>query len=324
MTAKIDSIINSDNYCIISNCAKGQWLEDEGAGKLHYVDGFVQKSWYVVRDLFSWGGVHSRTARTINSVCQKFFSEICANCQAPIRSNSPILNRYRDTIAKLARSVKRMSSRVCDQKIAQNIVHLKRCPEIVEATLALDQGIRPAPLAEGISGTYLLHDRRRNPWAIFKPVEQEPGGPSNPKGFSDMRGFLRKIHIESGTNYLRERAAYLLDRSHFSSVPLTAIASLPRIAFGGGAGLTKGSFQMFVPNCKHAWDHYQILPWFLSFARGHKIPPHEIHKIAILDIRTLNCDRHLKNFLVVPGGAPIRSITATHFRAMPPICVSTG
>ncbi len=69
--------------------------------------------------------------------------------------------------------------------------------------------------------------------------------------------------------------------------------------------------QQFVPDCISACDHIQdyyrkaaelyqwptFLAW-LDWRQPTQLPAHEIHKVAILDIRTLNCDRHLGNFLV--------------------------
>ena len=301
MTIQFDTFIQSNHFQAICNRQRGQWLEVGNAGVLRPVSGFFQKCWFVVRNFLSWGGVRERTAIAINEVCRRFFDEICLSSPTPLDSNSPILARYAGSIRRLANSIRRMNPPLCLEEFVQNITDLNRCPEVVEARVALNSGIRPALLSEGISGSYILHDRQRRPWAIFKPQEQEPGVKGNPKGFgANVQGFLDKIKIEPGTSYQREVAACALDHGHFAGVPLTTVAEMPRYPFGdrSGRGCMKGSFQKFIGNSKHAWEHYQILPWPFSGGDAYKIPAHEIHKIAILDIRTLNCDRHLKNFLV--------------------------
>ena len=293
-------ICNTSDFQLIADRRKGEWLEASASGELRTLRGAWQKAWFLIRDFATCGFLHRRTAQAITAVSKRFFDDICARCPSPLETSSPAIRQSRGAIERLAQAIRRLPPRLCDQKIARYILDLQECPEVAEARLALDRSVRPTLVSEGISGSYLLYNRQGRPWAVFKPEEQEPGMRANPKGFGDLKPFLDRIQIAPGTSFQRERAAYLLDRGHFSGVPLTTVAEMPRRFFipQGSSPFARGSFQKFVPGCTHAWDHYQILPWPLSSADGHRIPVHEIHKIAILDIRTLNSDRHLKNFLV--------------------------
>lgn len=133
--------------------------------------------------------------------------------------------------------------------------------------------------------------------------------------------------FEVGEGALKEVAAYLLDHDHFARVPQTALATcmfesdLPEknknapvgsapsshsssspshvvdpLFFdnennGGASNMrTKtGAFQVYVNNVGDADD----------FGPG-VFSKDQVHSVAILDIRTLNCDRHSGNILVTP------------------------
>jgi len=297
----INSIINSNNYQLLIHRKKGEWLEADSQGELHSLQG-KSKIWFVIKNIFCLNTPSKRIASAIDDCCKSLFSAICHKC-LPLDENQDAILLHKKPIMQLVNALKRIRPSLYDKETWRNLKHLLNAPEIVEAKLALDKGKKPTVLAEGISGSYILYNRLNQPLGIFKPGELEAGNGANPKGYDNVGDFLNLMSIQPGTSFLRERAVYLIDREHFADVPKTVIARFPRKHFGveyrRDSHLTyKGSFQKFVPDCKEAWDHYQILPSFLSNAKGHKIPVHDIHKIAILDIRTLNCDRHLKNFLV--------------------------
>lgn len=187
------------------------------------------------------------------------------------------------------------------QKTLRKIKELASCPELIEARKAMKNNILPQPLSSGVSGSYILLGTKNQKLGIFKPGDQELGAPNNPKNLSTNDQIFG---VEPGTSYLRERAAYLLDKKdHFSGVPLTKIVEIKSkylpISAGSGTEQKKvGSFQKWAHQAHIAYKDYQVLPSWLSSAKGHLIPKNEIHKIAIFDIRFLNCDRHLENFMV--------------------------
>jgi hypothetical protein len=114
-----------------------------------------------------------------------------------------------------------------------------------------------------------------------------------------------------GEASVRECAAYLLDHEHFSGVPSTDLVLCQHPAFYSNPEedsffvrspgrlqflsepLTKklklGSFQAFK---EHDGDTEDISSSLLS-----KFPVDEVHKIAVLDVRMFNTDRHGGNIL---------------------------
>jgi hypothetical protein len=171
----------------------------------------------------------------------------------------------------------------------QSIKELASCPELIEARAALKKGIMPETLGSGINGSYILRNRKKERIGIFKPREQEAGSKDNPSGYSDFDS-EKRFGVTPGEGYLRERLAYLLDKKeHFSSVPMTKIAKIEKYHFSySSKDDFCGSFQKWIPNAREADE----CVW------GFNAKASEIQKIAILDVRTLNCDRHLGNLLV--------------------------
>lgn len=302
MIKATEDILNSNNFQLITNKKKGDWLEADSNGKLYVVSGQGNKIWFVIKNIFTCKTLFRRTVATVQETCQKLIASICANSKIPLYENTGSINHYRNAVEKLIHFMKRTGFAAYDKPLYRDMKNLIRNPEIIEASLALKQGIKPEMLAAGVSGSYLLRDRLKRPLGIFKPAEQEPGQKGNPRHLeaTSVKKLLNAFKIESGTSYLRERAVYLLDHEHFAGVPKTTKAHFFRTYFGQGPNAQfHGSFQQFVPECDHAWAYHRILPKYFSSAKDvDKIPDHEIHKIAILDIRTLNCDRHMQNFLV--------------------------
>lgn len=125
-------------------------------------------------------------------------------------------------------------------------------------------------------GTYIIKFTRTGvPVAVFKPADEEIGQDANPHGNTDSE---RVDHFFPGTGWKREVLAYALDHDHVAAVPLTVEACING---------KHGSLQRFVPNCTESADH---LPGRFS--------TDEVHRIALLDLRVLNGDRHGGNILV--------------------------
>ncbi|EGR26934.1 phosphatidylinositol 3- and 4-kinase family protein, putative [Ichthyophthirius multifiliis] len=93
---------------------------------------------------------------------------------------------------------------------------------ITEIRKGLNQNINPKITDSGISGSYFIENQRRKKIAIFKPFDEEPYTPNNPKGYVGQLGQegIRK-GIRSGEQCFREIAAYLLDYDNFHNVPPT-------------------------------------------------------------------------------------------------------
>lgn len=53
---------------------------------------------------------------------------------------------------------------------------------------AFHHKINPKLIADGISGSYFLENIDREKVAIFKPLDEEPFAPHNPKGYEGRMG----------------------------------------------------------------------------------------------------------------------------------------
>jgi len=129
----------------------------------------------------------------------------------------------------------------------------------------------------GVGGTYFV--RSDNPEAtisVFKPIDEEPGAPNNPKKTS----FVPLLTHGSGA--LREVAAYKIDRS-FAGVPETYLIE------ANIEGTKKiGSLQKYIENDGDCSD-----------TGASKFSVDDVHRIGIFDVRVLNMDRNDENLLVL-------------------------
>lgn len=157
------------------------------------------------------------------------------------------------------------------------------------ADLIAAGNIRFELIEDCAGGTYFVRNAATNARvAVFKPADEEPGMDTNPKG-----GEMPKAGFVAGHSYLREVAAYRLDRG-LAGVPETALFSVPSAMLGraGDAGHVLGSLQRFVTAKGEAWDS---LPGRFS--------EENVRRVALIDLATLNCDRHGGNLLVKEDGA---------------------
>eukprot|EP00949_MAST-11_sp_MAST-11-sp1_P002122 g2122.t1 len=158
---------------------------------------------------------------------------------------------------------------------------------LMEARFGMQLNLRPKLADDGLGGTYFLRGRTKRYVACFKPKDEEPGGPNNPRG---LVGPHAQVAIErgimAGEACDRELAAYLLDHKDHAGVPPTALAESSSWAYANG-GVKVGMLQVFC--------HHDDVAGNLSHSL---FPVHEVHKIALLDIRLVNTDRNDANILV--------------------------
>jgi len=176
---------------------------------------------------------------------------------------------------------------------------VKLSPEVVKmidsARAGIENGHTPIMSAEGSGGVYFMQDPSgQKNVAVFKPIDEEPMAKNNPRGLpvsTDGEGMKRGTRVGEGA--LREVAAYILDHqivdrgsgrsAGFSGVPPTALVrSLHR-----GKSFKLGSLQMFMENNGSCED-----------MGPRAFPVKEVHKVAVLDLRLANADRHAGNILV--------------------------
>lgn len=166
--------------------------------------------------------------------------------------------------------------------------------EIIEETrTGLSSGKPPGKTDEfdGSGGVYFMKSpsSKFGPVAIFKPLDEEPGMPNNPKGRANE---TLRDHFSPGQGCFREVAAYIFDVDHFCNVPPTALVYCENPVFHVNHKKARrtpkvGSLQAYIDSYS---DFEGMSPNLFS--------DFEIQKIALLDLRILNCDRNSANILV--------------------------
>lgn len=77
-----------------------------------------------------------------------------------------------------------------------------------------------------------MRNQEKTPIAIFKPIDEEPFAPNNPRGHQGPFGSQTfRPGVLSGESCVREVAAYILDSDGFSSVPQTTFVEIVHNAF---------------------------------------------------------------------------------------------
>jgi len=180
-----------------------------------------------------------------------------------------------------------------------------------EAWKGLSKEQLPILVEEGVGGTYFMRGEDASVVGVFKPCDEEACAVNNPKGLLPQPEDSRKGYKEgilTGEASIRECAAFVLDHDHFSNVPATDLVLCHHPAFFSHEDSKKqidqighlsssctgpshtqfklGSFQEFK---EHSGCVEDISP--------NEFPVDEVHKIATLDIRIFNMDRHDGNIL---------------------------
>lgn len=179
--------------------------------------------------------------------------------------------------------VQSLLERLCPVQEEQNwkkepILHFE-APLVKSSRLSL-QTLAPSLCPEGVGGTYFIPGCDGKPISIFKPVDEEPGAPFNPKKL------VEKPLLPPGGGAIRELAAFFLDQS-FAGVPETHLMHACHPSFSG-SHIKFGSLQRYVRNmgtsASRGASHFLV---------------EDVHRIGILDIRLYNLDRTCDNMLVV-------------------------
>jgi hypothetical protein len=193
------------------------------------------------------------------------------------------------------------------------IESLMRNEQIRDVITAINKGFNiglvPQAVKFGVSGSYFLRGPNRVDLAIFKPFDEEPFAPNNPKGYVGKFGTkAMRDGVLSGEGASREVAAFMLDTKGIHRVPETFFVELfhphfdasvspgPKdqiekiIPFSPGAlknGVKYGSLQILKDKDGESCDYPR-----------RRFAVDEVQAIAALDIRILNCDRNEGNILV--------------------------
>ena len=193
-----------------------------------------------------------------------------------------------------------------------------RAKDLVEKCLqGMLMGVMPRLAQDGSGGTYVLRDASHTAVAVFKPEDEEPFAPNNPKRYVGTQMFQRGLRkgISSGEAASREVAAFILDTGSFSGVPFTTRVEACHPSFcyrnhdrHAPLPLKVGSLQSFVEYTDTASDF------------GPQVfPNREVHKIGILDIRLVNTDRNDGNILVQNRSSQTFLIPVDHGYCLPDV-----
>ena len=113
----------------------------------------------------------------------------------------------------------------------------RTCPLDLKAALnqvrdGFENGLEPKLTEDGTSGTYELKNTSNTKVAVFKPIDEEPNAPNNPRGMRAPFGSQTcRPGVLSGESTVREVAAYMLDHGNFSGVPQTTMVEMSHPCF---------------------------------------------------------------------------------------------
>jgi len=149
---------------------------------------------------------------------------------------------------------------------------------------------------EGTGGTYFLKNKKNKYAAVFKPRDEDPLSPNNPKK-QIIQGFSG---LKAGDGAYREVLAFELEPT---LVPETCIAEVKHPLFSSPK---IGSLQKFVQNAESSEEFGPSL-----------YSVDDVQRIALLDIRIINCDRNGENILVRKENNKYRLIPIDHAFSLP-------
>ena len=152
-------------------------------------------------------------------------------------------------------------------------------------------------ILDSTGGVYFMRSPKGTNIAVFKPRDEEQGMENNPKGYNTPggEGGLRR-YFKPGHGCIRELAAYVFDVDNFCGVPPTTLVHCEHPVFHypqqkngtSGKPFPKfGSLQKYISG-----ESFEDIG-------PSKLSDFEVQKIALFDIRILNCDRNSGNILAV-------------------------
>ncbi|GAA0151623.1 nucleotide kinase [Lithospermum erythrorhizon] len=173
---------------------------------------------------------------------------------------------------------------------------------VAEVAKSMASGLSPEPVSSGLGGAYFLRSGNGDRIAVVKPMDEEPMALNNPKGFAGgMLGQPGMKHsIKVGDTCHRELAAYLLDHDGFSGVAPTALVRISHPGFYVNDDSRENTTHP--PSKIASLQRFEENDCDSGELGSSEFSIPSVHRIAILDVRMLNLDRHAGNILVKRGG----------------------
>lgn len=312
----------SDNVAILFRMAPHDMLSAAADGELQLHSTKWGKSWFFFKNILLLGAPQSRVKKVV------YFTFLVLTIELNNPFDTKILMRFLERklalLKRLLKGIEKINGKRWDQSaiythldlferhsllqhfIIQNMhkaVQRQKRPSIVkEAQAALDKGLTPILITEGISGSYWMRDSRRGIAGLFKPFDEELLAPNNPIGASHQ-GALGQRRARKGCRVgeaaHHEVAAFIVDSFFgFGIVPRTYYAKFSHRTFylsreteASSREKTKyGSFQEFVDG---------FVPLTEIFQKGEaKFSKVEFQLLIVLDLIIGNTDRHTGNILI--------------------------
>lgn len=279
--------------------------------------------------------MESRRCDEDEPTCPETSHHVARFLQAPRRKSVAFVNPSATSMSELARAARQMAL-IVTQTEEENIgpvVRLTKAADVCDAKnstggtphtgnyhaplqrmmtyqtanvvqtvhrVLSDSQERPELTSDGTGGVYMIRENSldaNRPVAIFKPSDEEAGSTNNPRGFHGDEHVMRE-GFQPGSGAVREMVAYKLDGG-FAGVPRTAVDRLlMRSKTGSHLNEQSGSIQQYVDAVGDA-SGFRF--------DGSEFDEAQSMRVALLDCRMFNCDRHEGNILVTePRDGSIR------------------
>eukprot|EP00605_Chrysophyceae_sp_TOSAG23-4_P002741 GSChrysophyteH1.ASY1.ANO1.3020.1 assembled CDS len=179
-----------------------------------------------------------------------------------------------------------------------------------EVSTGLKRGVVPMKTDVFVctGGVYFMRNTNGNKIAVFKPHDEEQGMPNNGKGYEGNGDVSLRPNFRPGQGCIREVAAYIMDVDDFTGVPPTTLVHCEHNAFiypneieygRNGNNIYRTGKTSTRPFPKlGSLQHFVNSDGTFEDVGSSVISDFEIQKIALFDMRLLNCDRNASNILV--------------------------
>ncbi|TDH67411.1 hypothetical protein CCR75_000090 [Bremia lactucae] len=190
-------------------------------------------------------------------------------------------------------------AKLCLQRMSpRSGIQLKMLWDVAELITTPDLVVDP--ISEGEGGVYAVQSRSSGQkLALFKPADEEK---------------FEREGLMAGEGAVREEVAYLLDSlsNGFSGVPPTAVAQL---RLPNAERARRGAVQRFMSSSIGSMESFGM-PFHLEKACKF-VPVEQVHRIALLDLRVFNTDRHPGNILLIGEMKPYSMVPIDHGCILP-------
>ena len=163
----------------------------------------------------------------------------------------------------------------------------------------LSRGLVPmrTDVLDCTGGVYFMKSLEKRRIAVFKPHDEEQGMPNNDKGYGGNGEHSLRPNFKPGQGCIREVAAYIMDVDCFTGVPPTTLVNLEHPTFNYGSALRPGGHASRFPKLGSLQAFVESESIFEDVGPN-LFSDFEIQKLALFDMRALNCDRNASNILV--------------------------